>query len=438
MRKCRKCGCTDNNACIDEHGQACYWVDENLCSACLVHIDEISPNKKGGRELGYLLLNDKINKNNMKKIIIIPTSPFVAVLKKVKEVIDKNPVMDLLDNILIKVRKTDIQVIATDLIVTVIADIEVTNDGDAGYEFLLPFKFLYDTMMLINDSAITIEYIEKIKKESGKNVKYPTAVLTTFSDTYDLDWLDKTDEWPKLPEFPRENSIGIADGFIEWLNLMVTTAAEEKAVVNAAMRKISIKIANNGVAMASTNAYVLVEKNFECDSPNTINMLVSTKIAKALKGFKETSISWSDTHISFISANMTLIGTVQDERYPEYGAYFQDETPNFNVSLNELTGVMQKMSLTKKYADIYFKREIGAIVVESFDADYNRKVTVRIAADYSGQCEKIIVDPEQLLKLLAQVKYVNLSLFISEFNKPIIITTESDKSYRSLLMPQVI
>jgi hypothetical protein len=31
--KCRICGCTDNNACIGVEGP-CYWVEDDLCSAC--------------------------------------------------------------------------------------------------------------------------------------------------------------------------------------------------------------------------------------------------------------------------------------------------------------------------------------------------------------------------------------------------------------------
>lgn len=31
---CRRCGCTDDNACHDEHGNGCHWVEPNLCSAC--------------------------------------------------------------------------------------------------------------------------------------------------------------------------------------------------------------------------------------------------------------------------------------------------------------------------------------------------------------------------------------------------------------------
>lgn len=36
IRKCMVCGCTDEDCsgCIERTGQPCYWVSENLCSAC--------------------------------------------------------------------------------------------------------------------------------------------------------------------------------------------------------------------------------------------------------------------------------------------------------------------------------------------------------------------------------------------------------------------
>lgn len=34
IRKCRVCGCTENSACTDDEGNSCYWINENLCSAC--------------------------------------------------------------------------------------------------------------------------------------------------------------------------------------------------------------------------------------------------------------------------------------------------------------------------------------------------------------------------------------------------------------------
>lgn len=36
-RTCRVCGCTDNDCsqCIAKTGMPCYWVEKDLCSACV-------------------------------------------------------------------------------------------------------------------------------------------------------------------------------------------------------------------------------------------------------------------------------------------------------------------------------------------------------------------------------------------------------------------
>lgn len=33
-QKCRKCGCTQEDSCVDKKGNPCYWVEPNLCSHC--------------------------------------------------------------------------------------------------------------------------------------------------------------------------------------------------------------------------------------------------------------------------------------------------------------------------------------------------------------------------------------------------------------------
>lgn len=37
VRTCRACGCTDNDCsqCIRSTGQPCFWVERDLCSACV-------------------------------------------------------------------------------------------------------------------------------------------------------------------------------------------------------------------------------------------------------------------------------------------------------------------------------------------------------------------------------------------------------------------
>lgn len=41
QRKCRVCGCTDNDCrqCIEAQGFPCWWVEEDLCSRCAAEED---------------------------------------------------------------------------------------------------------------------------------------------------------------------------------------------------------------------------------------------------------------------------------------------------------------------------------------------------------------------------------------------------------------
>lgn len=34
-RACRVCGCTEHCACVSESGEACHWVEHDLCSVCV-------------------------------------------------------------------------------------------------------------------------------------------------------------------------------------------------------------------------------------------------------------------------------------------------------------------------------------------------------------------------------------------------------------------
>jgi len=40
VKKCRKCGCTDEHPCKTNEGR-CHWVQPDLCSECIVHTNEV-------------------------------------------------------------------------------------------------------------------------------------------------------------------------------------------------------------------------------------------------------------------------------------------------------------------------------------------------------------------------------------------------------------
>ncbi len=48
---CRICGCTDDDcgACIERTGMACYWVEPDLCSACVNATETPTAKRRGPR-----------------------------------------------------------------------------------------------------------------------------------------------------------------------------------------------------------------------------------------------------------------------------------------------------------------------------------------------------------------------------------------------------
>jgi hypothetical protein len=41
VQRCRKCGCHDAAPCLHNGTQACYWVADDLCSACSELFDDL-------------------------------------------------------------------------------------------------------------------------------------------------------------------------------------------------------------------------------------------------------------------------------------------------------------------------------------------------------------------------------------------------------------
>lgn len=55
LRTCRDCGCSQNDACISQDGEACYWAEPDLCSSCAA-----------GAWPVYRMLADGINRQDVK------------------------------------------------------------------------------------------------------------------------------------------------------------------------------------------------------------------------------------------------------------------------------------------------------------------------------------------------------------------------------------
>lgn len=386
-----------------------------------------------GKVKGKLLIIDKLEvaqpapklNSNMKRLVI-QKDPLLKVLQKAKEVVSKHPTLDVLSNVLIEVNNNSIDIVATDLIVTIVGTVPCVHEEKKPFKFLLPFDFFLDVVKAISNDTVTID------------TDLESARVTGLGDTYDIEKLDKCDTYPDQPEFPEDNSFSINSDFVKWFHKALDTVSTDTQ--RPAMQKVFVGVKGQELSLASTNARILFERTFELEETglDTKELLVSSTIVKALKGFEETEISWNDQHIAFKSDNITLVGTLQDERYPDYRSIFPQVDTNVVFKRAELVDALEKANLTagkEKVASLHLKKEIGFLVIDAWDVERARKTVVRMPMDYSGPCDMIRFNPESLIKLLKQVDYEHIAMAITQSNKGVLLKSLADPNYTGFIMP---
>lgn len=366
------------------------------------------------------------------KRITVSKDPLAAGLKWVKQVVDRNPLLDVLDNVLVKVDGKNLSLTATDLVVTLIVtmDCAVENLDNPNAQrvpkivFLLPIDFLHDLLQTAMSDLLLIE-------TDGER-----AIIRDFFDETDIGQLEDVKKYPKLPVFPDDNSIDVDANFITWLVKAKETASTEAA---KSFSKVLLDITADGVFLASTNAKVIFEKHFDVKVSRTARLLIGTKIIKALKGITDTTIYWNKSHLAFKAGNVEIIGTLQDEKFPEYKEFLKGGDINLVANKYDLLAALEKVQIATKKGDrrtvIWLRKEIGAVILESHDTDLNRKITARIGTDYTGDVVWITIDPEELYRLINQAEDETLPMSITDSKKGIIIKSETDPSYTGFIMP---
>lgn len=377
------------------------------------------------------LLIEQATINNMSRVFNIKVGGLLAALKKAKEVVSAKPQMPILENVLFRVNGDSVAIVATDLLVTIEVAIDIENPTERYYSFLLPFDFLYKILQQVTVESITITLSDT---ELGKAWRQD-AKISALHDEIILEDLAQVEDYPAMPVLPPDNSVGVGSDLIEWLEAAIDTCGTDK--IRSVLQNIYLEINGNTLTIASTNAHVLMEKLFIIESDKKAQLLIDTRIAKALKGFKNASISWSDTHLAFINEQIKIIATLGEDKYPDYRAVIPESKVSMSLFRNELLGKLEQLSLTKSPTTIYFRKEIGTMVMEAWDTDYGRKITCRIEVDYYGEADLIMVNAANLLLLIDQVDYTMISLCITAANRPIVIKAEADPTYRALAMPTV-
>lgn len=362
----------------------------------------------------------------MKKIIIA-SDALRSAMKKLTIAVNAKSVLPVLTSMYCKVEKGELELITSDLEITISYKLAAETKGEP-FEFLLPFEFISKLMALLGSQPITIELVSK------RQIK-----ISADADEYEISDTGKTDEFPKIPTLPKKNVITLNGNFVKLLNVAMLTVSKDE--MKPIMMTTCLDIQKRESTLVSTDSNCLFTHKLPIKFDDPDQLCFSHKVAAAMEGIDELELSWTQELIAVKSGRVIIWTKRHEGKFPNYKSVIPDYGPNLKLNRETLIDILQKAclsSIDSKQTNIYLKREEGTIHFEYDDVDYGRKGHLKMAGSYSGSAESISLNAKKLLTLIKQVDHDELNLHINKSTGAVLISSEEDKEYLGLIMPLTI
>lgn len=355
----------------------------------------------------------------MKKLIISSAILKVA-LAKLGQAINAKSTLLILTNLFCKVTPGQIELIATNLEITIFYRLEC--ESKESFEFLIPFEEFNRIVAFYKDCPLIIE--------SGKVIK-----IKGNDDVFDIKMGEKIETFPKLQELPKKNGFEISTDILHCLHTALTTTGKSDG--NPIFANVLVDLSDGKITVASTNgSHVVFSKEFESENKEVQELLLSQKVIKVLEGSEKVNIVYHQKAIGFVTEKITIINTRTEQKYVNFRAIFPQDWPA-NLTI-EKTVLLEALSKCSVVSDMLHKASVSFESKKDirFTAeDEILNVNVSVPGVYTGKVKETAVNTEMLAKLLHQIEHDEIELAIHDSKRAIILTLKEDPGYKALLMP---
>lgn len=359
----------------------------------------------------------------------------------VSHLTSKNINLPILNNILIKADKGNIDLIATNLEIGIIHSVrgKIENPGEITIDakiineyinFLPQEKIIFD----VKDENIKIEcsnYKTKIKGESSK-------------------------EFPLLPEVEEGNIINISlTDFRKALSQVVFAVSKSESRIE--LSGVLLEISDDKLFMVATDSYRLAEKIVEIDIEKNKNLedinkiIIPAKTAQEVlriasnlsddlnSSEKKVKLYINENQIVFKLDDSKIISRLISGQYPDYKQIIPEKKETeLIVSRQEIIRAIKASSIFSKSGindiNISVNSEKKEIIISSLSSQTGESV-INLNGEIKGKNNDITLNFRYLLDGLNNIDSDNIRLFIVDNNTPCVIKNEKEDLYLYIVMP---
>ena len=361
---------------------------------------------------------------------LVASNVLLKQLSAINGVVASNPIIPILENILVELTGNSLTLTASDLqtVMTTTLDVEGFENGSIA----LPARLLLETLRSLPDQPVTIA------ADAGTF----GAEISTSNGRFKLSGENPID-FPRIPEVVKNHSISLS-AITLGEAIANTLLAVSNDDMRPAMTGVLVQMMGDHTNFVATDGHRLVRYRRNDIRPDTQSSLILPKKALALLKSTlpnvdtEVKIDFSASNAFFSFQSFQLICRIIDERFPEYENAIPKEN-NEVVTINrmEILSSVKRISIysNKTTHQIRFKLTANTLTLSAEDLDYSNEANEVLACEYQGKDMEIGFNAKLISELLSNFSAKFVDIRLSEPNKAgLIIPSDQDEAEDILLL----
>lgn len=347
----------------------------------------------------------------------------------------KNVNLPILNNVLVKIDGTTIQLISTNLEVAVRCAIR--GKVDEGGEYTVPSKLFLDYVNLLPDERVDLETTETVMKVSCR--KNATKIKGIPAS-----------EFPLIPAVDRKNVLYLSGNVLKRALSQVNFAVssiESRPELTGALFNVNPEHAKGMLIVAATDSYRLSEKAVKLASKGdkhssqaSLSVIVPGKtlqeIARILSLFKENEleaepveIALGEGQIAFNFGDIELVSRLIDGKYPDYRPIIPEKfTSEAVFHRSDMVQAVKGASLFARAGlqDVHFKLDSkDGLTVSSSEGQMGKNDSA-VDAEVSGPENSITLNYRYFLDGLAALETPKARLRVIDAMNPCALVADGE------------
>lgn len=361
---------------------------------------------------------------------LVASNVLLKHLSAINGVVASNPIIPILENILVELEGNTLTLTASDLQTVMTTQLDV--DGSENGSIALPAKLLLETLRSLPEQPVTLA------ADPGTF----GAEISTQNGRFKLSGENPID-FPRVPEVSKNTSISISSMVLSEA-IANTLLAVSNDDMRPAMTGVLVQMSPEHTNFVATDGHRLVRYRRTDVKPGQQSALILPK--KALALLKATlpaehtnvQVEFSQSNAFFQFERIQLICRIIDERFPEYENAIPKANNNIiTINRMEFLSSVRRISIysNKTTHQIRLKLTANKLTLSAEDLDFSNEANEVLNCEYQGSDMEIGFNAKLISELLGNLSAKFVDIKLSEPNKAgLIIPSDQDENEDILLL----